>query len=216
MERRKLRLRPAQDLDRRAREQKFGERMAPDHLVHQVVGPVGRIGDPVGVEVEAGIVAPVVAPPFMRPIKPARADIFYLGLVHDERVAVHAVLFGPGGKMNADAALLEPVVVHLVLVRVVDKNTFGGAAENAVAPEYRVVHVVHQHAVIAVACGAVVENAQAVRVHQRVAGVVVHRAVTRDLAVVRVHVVDRETQIAEVVAPKNVALARRHENAVSP
>ena len=61
MDRRKLRLRPAHHLHRRAVQQQLGRRRTPDHLVDQVVRPVGRVGDAVAVQVERRIVAPVVA-----------------------------------------------------------------------------------------------------------------------------------------------------------
>ena len=58
---RKRRLRPADDLHRRAVQQQLGSGGAPDHLVDDVVRAVGGVGDAVAVKVERRVVAPVIA-----------------------------------------------------------------------------------------------------------------------------------------------------------
>ena len=78
---------PAQDAHGRAGEQQLGQRVAPDHLIHEVVGPVGHIADAVAIEIEAGIVAPIVADAVVRPFDVAGTDILHLRRVADEAVA---------------------------------------------------------------------------------------------------------------------------------
>ena len=60
---RELLLSPANDLDAGAVEQQLGGRVGPYDAVDDVIGPVSLVRDAVSVQVERGIVAPVISPP---------------------------------------------------------------------------------------------------------------------------------------------------------
>ena len=124
VERRKLRLRPAQHLHRRTVDQDLGRRRGPEHTVDQIVGPIGGVGDAVAVEIERRIVAPVISAASLRPVEVAGPDIFHLVAIADEGVAGDFIAFGAGREVHADAAAFKPVVAELVVVGVVDEHAF--------------------------------------------------------------------------------------------
>ena len=206
---------PTQDAHGGAGEQQLGQRVAPDHLIHEVVGPVRHVADAVAIEVEAGIVAPVIADAVVGPLDVASADILHLRRVADEAVARDDVAFGAGGEVDADGAALEEIAADRVAVRVIEEDALGAAVAHEVAFDARLVGEVEEKPVVAVACGAVAEHAQAIRVHQRVAHVVVARDVAAHLAVVGVHVVKGKAEIAEAVVAKCVLAAGGDEDAVA-
>lgn len=116
--------------------------------------------------------------------------------------------------MDADAAAFEPVAPELVEVRVVDEHALLAPEPNDVVLDGRVVGVVEHEAVLAVLLGQVAGHLQPVGEHDRVADVVADGDVVRHPAVVGVHVVDREAEVAHAIAVEDVALARLDEDPV--
>src|SRR5690606_18791898 len=130
---RKLRLRPTNDLNGGTVDEHLGLRRGPEHLVDDVVGPVRGISDTIAVEIEGGIVAPVVSAPILRPIEITGADVFHLIAIADERIAHNGVAFGSGREVDADLTSLEPVVLKRVLVGIIDEHTFLRSVTHAAA-----------------------------------------------------------------------------------
>ena len=89
------------------------------------------------------------------------------------------------------------------------------AGAHEIALDARLVGEVEEEAVVAVARGAVVEHAQAIRIHQRVAHVIVVGDVAAHFAVVRVHVVDGEAQVAEAVVAERILAASGDEDSIA-
>src|SRR3546814_8481283 len=88
----------------RSDQQHLGLRQRPQDLVHEVIGAIGCIGDAVAVQIEAGVVAPVVAAPPCAPLHVTGADVLHLGAIADEGVAGNAIALGAGGEVDADRA----------------------------------------------------------------------------------------------------------------
>ncbi len=87
---------------------------------------------------------------------------------------------------------------------------------HGVANDLGAVGKVEQQAPVAVPVRDVAPHRQPVRVHDREAGDIAGRDVFADLAVVGVHVVDREAQVAEQVVAEAVLPRRVREDAVAP
>ena len=73
--------------------------------------------------------------------------------------------------MDADLAALEPVAVEAVLVGVINEHALFGAAHHIVL-DARVVRIVEEQAVVAVAVAHVIVQPQSVGIHHDVADVV--------------------------------------------
>jgi hypothetical protein len=84
-----------------------------------------------------------------------------------------------------------------------------------IARDLRTVGVVEQQAVVAIAFREVAAHHEALRIHDRVADVVAEGGVAAHLAVVGVHVVHGEAQVAEAVSREQVAPADAQEDAVA-
>ena len=101
-----------------------------------------------------------------------------------------------------------------VVVGVVGENAFTGFVDDVVV-DVGIVDVVEHDALVAAADGDVAVYFEAVGEHQDVAHVVADGNVVADFAVVGVHVVDGETQVAEAVVFIGVVFAGVGENAVA-
>ena len=204
-----------EQLCRRAVDEDFRVRRAPQHLVEDVVRAVGHVGDAVAVQVEGAVVAPVVSVPVKRPFDEAGADVHDLGLVANVGVVVDAAVRRAGGGMHADGAVTEVVVVKAVLVGVVEEDAFVGAVD-AVAADFRLVNGVEHEAVFAAVVAFVVAHGDAVREHDDVGGFEVGEVVVFHFAVFGVHVVDAEADAADGVVFKEVVFAVGDVDAVAP
>ena len=204
-----------EQLCRRAVDEDFRIRRAPQHLVEDVVRAVGHVGDAVAVQVEGAVVAPVVAVPVKRPFDEAGADVHDLGLVANVGVVVDAAVRRAGGGMHADGAVTEMVVVEAVLVGVVEEDAFVGAVD-AVTADFRVVDGVEHEAVFAAVVAFVIAHGDAVRKHDDVGGFEVGEVVVFHFTVFGVHVVDAEADAADGVVFKEVVFAVGDVDAVAP
>ena len=209
-----LLLRVFEQLCRRAVDEDFCVRRAPQYLVEDVVRAVGHVGNAVAVEVEGGVVAPVVALAVVRPFVVARADVHDLRLVVDEAVAVVLVVGGACGAVDAEGAVFKVVVVEGVAVSVVEEDAFVGALD-AVAVDFGVVDRVQHQPVFAAVLPAVVAHGDAVGEHDDVGGLQVFGVVVRDFAVFGVHIVHAEAHIAHGVVLKQVVFAVGDVDAVA-
>src|SRR5690606_39171991 len=151
---------PADHLNGGARHQQARLRGGPHHLIDDVVGAVGRIGDAVAVEIEGGIVGPVIAAAVLGPVEIAGADVFHLHLIGDEGIAREGVASGPGGEVDADAAAFEAVVAHLVAVGVVDEEAFVGANAHSAPAGARVGRIGGAHVAVGGGAGLAGEPAR--------------------------------------------------------
>lgn len=123
-QRRKARLGKANDLNGRACDQNLGLRCGPKYPVDQVVRPIGIVADPVAVEIEGRIVAPVIAAAIFGPVEIPGADIFDLVSIVDEGVVGQCIALGTRREVNADRATLKDIAAEAVLVGVVDEDAF--------------------------------------------------------------------------------------------
>ena len=209
-----LRLRPFDDADGWAVHQEAGNGRAPDDLVNDAVGAVRAVAEAVAVEVERAVIAPVVAASAFAPVKKTCADVFDLAFVVDEGVVGKGGAFDGGGEVDADLAVFKMVGDDFVVVGVVGENAFAGFVDDVVV-DVGIVDVVEHDALVAAADGDVAVHVETVGEHQNVAHVVADGNVAADFAVVGVHVVDGETQVAEAVVFIGVVFAGVGENAVA-
>ena len=100
--------------------------MPPDNLVNQVVGFVYLVGNTVAIDIESCIIAPVITMTIFGPLDVTRAHVFYLAAIINKRVRIYFVFFRASGEMDTDLAALKRVVVNLVMIGVINENTFLG------------------------------------------------------------------------------------------
>ena len=207
-------MRPFDDADGGAVHQEAGNGGSPDDLVDDAVGTVCAVAETVAIKVKRAVVAPVVAASAFAPVKKTCADVFNLAFVVDEGVVGKGGAFDGGGEVDADFAVFKMVGDNFVVVSVVGENAFAGFVDDVVV-DFGIVDVVEHDALVAAANGDVAVYFEAVGEHQDVAHVVADGNVVADFAVVGVHVVDGETQVAEAVVFVGVVFAGVGENAVA-
>src|SRR5690554_6843985 len=201
-------LHPAQGVDRRAEHQHLGFRVFPQQPVHVVVGLIGYIAQAVLVAVPAQVVTPEIAFALFGPGLGAGGHILDLALVVHEGVVKNFVVFRAGGQVNADVAVGKQVAFEGVIQGVIDKHGLAFAPGNHhvtglpfrhalhhVAPQGGVGDEVHQDSVVLVVFRAVVDNGQALALHQGIAGAGASGKVAFQQVVHGIHVVDAIPQI---------------------
>ncbi len=151
----------------------------------------------------------------MRPVEISGPDIFDLGAVGYKGIGGNGVAFRSRGKMNADPATLEPVSAKRVLIRIIDKDAFGFSVLDRVALNDGTIGVIQQDTMVAIVDGAVAPDHQVFRKHKCIADMIAFGYIAADFAVVRIHVVNRDTNISKAVVPENVVPARRRENSIA-
>ena len=112
----------------------------------------------------------------------------------------------------------QPVLAFLVSAHARSGPAFRRVepADHRVSGDLRAVCEVEQEAAVAVAVRDVAANRQPVRVHDREPDRIADRDIVRDLALVSVHVMDGEAQVAKAVAAEHVLPAGDREDAVAP
>lgn len=211
----KLRLRPFDDADCETVHQETRYGRAPDDLVDDAVGPVRAVAEAVAVQIERAVVTPIVAVSALAPVEKARADVFDLAFVVDEGIVVQGRAFDGGGKVYADLAVFKMIGEKFIVVGIIGKYALACLVDNVVV-NIGIVDIVEHNALIAAADGDIVEYFEPLGKHQHIAHIVAHGNIAADFAVVGVHIVDGETQIAEAVVFVGVVRAGIGKNAVPP
>lgn len=117
--------------------------------------------------------------------------------------------------MYADLAVFKMIGGQFIVVGIVGKNALARFVDNVVV-NIGIVDIVEHDALVAAADGDIVKHFEPLGKHQHIAHIVAHGNIAADFAVVGVHIVDGETQIAEAVVFIGVVRAGIGKNAVPP
>ena len=185
-------------------------------MVHHVIGAEFRIGNPVAIQIETGMIRPVIAAPVMTPFNVTGANIFDLRAIADERISGQRIAFRPGGEMDADIAPLKAVAHDHVAMGVIDEGAFlMAAATDQVAADIGIIGEIQHQPVATVTQGHVIRDLCAVREHHGIAKVVADRDIARNLAQVRIHEMHGKAQIAHDVVAEDIVARGIGENPVA-